>query len=83
MKADKKYLTDKIDDIILNGITGSEEYDLTSENIVKLIWPYFQYYEDRNKDLIDILKKEINCKCELGFNKGIRKAIELLKNKVK
>ena len=58
MKANKIYLIEKIDEIILKGIDDSEEYDLTSANIVKLIWPYFVYYEDRNKELIELLKKK-------------------------
>ena len=56
MKANKKHLTNQIESILANGICDMEEIDITSEKLIKLIWPYFEYYEDQNKELIEVLE---------------------------
>ena len=52
MKANKKHLTNQIEDILIKGICDCEEIDITSEKLIKLIWLFFEYYEDQNKELV-------------------------------
>ena len=57
MKANKKHLINQIESILAEGICDMEEIDITSEKLIKLIWPYFEYYENQNKELIEKNKK--------------------------
>ncbi len=47
MKADKKHLTNQIENILASGICECEEVDITTEKIIKMIWPYFDYTDNR------------------------------------
>lgn len=58
MKANKKHLTNQVESILADGICNCEEIDITSEKLIKLIWPYFQYLDEQNKELIEELTKE-------------------------
>ena len=53
MKANKKHLINQIESILAKGICDMEEIDYTSEKLIKLIWPYFEYYENQNKEPIE------------------------------
>lgn len=59
MKANKKHLINQIESILADDIAEMQEVDVTSEKIIKLIWPLFEYYEAENKELIKVLKQSV------------------------
>jgi len=49
MKAEKKLLESKIEQIIAEGVMQCEEVDLTSKKVVDLVWPLIQYLEAKTE----------------------------------
>ena len=78
MKANKKHLINQIEKILAEGICDMEEIDITSEKQIKLIWPYFEYYENQNKELIEALvlaKETIRQHHGLGMSRNQEKTM--------
>ena len=60
MKADKKYLTKQLESILANGICDGEEIDLTSEKLIKIVWPYFEYAEFQLIEFKEAMKTSLD-----------------------
>ncbi|MCH7826401.1 MAG: hypothetical protein IIC75_00270 [Bacteroidetes bacterium] len=68
MKANKKHLINQIESILADDIAEMQEVDVTSEKLIKLIWPLFEYYEVENKELKN-RNKELQSKLNIIYAK--------------
>ena len=49
MKIDKKYLAKRIEEVIAEGVINGEEVDVTTKNVINLIWPIIDFLKTTNR----------------------------------
>lgn len=63
MKIEKQDLRENIEQLIGEGVINGEEVDVTTNKVIKLVWPLIDYLQTQGKNNVD-LGSVSNCEHE-------------------